>query len=194
MNMKLYDYLCKNGYVEDAEKEVVLYGTEMLSIIFISMIVIAIIAFTLRMIWETALFLFIAIPLRQHAGGYHMNSKMVCTCASSFVLAGVLLIIKYTCISENVMILMELTSVFVIMILSPVDNEKNRLNDKEKKLLYNKTRNILFIDSLIFILLYVCKLYYWCGIVTLATCTAAFMVLVGYIVNRIQMKGNISEI
>lgn len=192
--MKLYDYLDKNEYIKDDEREAVLYGVRMFCIISVSIIVCVGIALFMKMIWECALFLAALIPLRQNAGGYHMNSRIACAVMSSFVLCQVLLIVKYVYIKEDIQIFMELASALVIMILSPVDNENNRMNDREKKFLYNKTRKILLSDMMVFVVLYAVRFYYWSNIVMLATVITSILVLTGHMVNYLQMKGNVREI
>ena len=77
-------------------------------------------------------------------------------------------------------------SVFIIFLLSPVDNINNELTRSERKYLRKKVRFFLSSEVLIFVILLIKANEYWSGIIVISMTIVAILVLAGFIENEIR--------
>lgn len=77
-------------------------------------------------------------------------------------------------------------SVFIIFLLSPVDNINNELTRSERKYLRKKVRIFLSSEVLIFVILLIKANEYWSGIIVISMMIVAILVLAGFIENEIR--------
>lgn len=77
---------------------------------------------------------------------------------------------------------------YVIMYFSPVENINNELDDKEREVYKNRTRNILIFELLIYMLLFVSYKQYWSGIIIMSITVVSALVYIGYLQNNIINK------
>ena len=74
------------------------------------------------------------------------------------------------------------------MYFSPVENINNELDDKEREVYKNRTRNILIFELLIYMLLFVSYKQYWSGIIIMSITVVSALVYIGYLQNNIINK------
>lgn len=77
-------------------------------------------------------------------------------------------------------------SVFIIFLLSPVDNINNELTRSERKYLRKEVRFFLSSEVLIFVILLIKANEYWSGIIVISMMIVAILVLAGFIENEIR--------
>lgn len=136
MNININRFIQNNTYIDKNEKSIIKFGIDMMK----TTIVAFIIAVIMGMIREGIVFLISIIMLRQYAGGYHASSQKVCAVLSCIIYLSGLIIIKNYTLYNSIQIMMCVISVFIIFLLSPVDNINNELTRSERKYLRKEVR------------------------------------------------------
>lgn len=144
LTTKTADLLCRNGLIEQEEKEIYLFGIETALLKVIHYATMLLIGLCFGMVWQTAVFLLAYTVLRDYAGGYHADSRMRCYLISWLMMLSVLLIVQY-CPAEvmfwtSAILLIPLY--LLIFSLAPVGNINKPLDEIEQKR-YGKTARII---------------------------------------------------
>ena len=133
------------------------------------------IAACLKMLPELIVIACVLIPLRKNARGYHAKTKDGCYFCSCFYATIILLtykMLKNPFIWWGMLVLSDV----IIFIMSPLDNENKRLDNKEKEYYREKSCHILALTNIICILFTTVNFYnignsiemwnFHCGIIT----------------------------
>lgn len=145
----------KDGELTEEEyREVIKYGGGMLINIIIGVVAAVAIAIAvyMGMLKKGVVFLMLLLPLRQYCGGYHMKNHNKCIVASIIIYFLQLMLIKNLKVTISVQIVMLIFALVIILMLAPVDNINNKMNQEEKNYLKKKIRVILIIE--LFLLYY----------------------------------------
>ena len=186
MNININRFIQNNTYIDKNEKSIIKFGIDMMITTIVAFIVAFIIAIIMGMIREGIVFLISIIMLRQYAGGYHASSQKVCAVLSCIIYLSGLIIIKNYTVYNSIQIMMCVISVFIIFLLSPVDNINNELTRSERKYLRKEVRFFLSSEVLIFVILLIKANEYWSGIIVISMMIVAILVLAGFIENEIR--------
>lgn len=128
---KFTDYLIRKNVV-DAEKGCIYeYGFQIGLEVCLNTIISIFIAIVCDMELETIVFFYVFTTLRSYAGGLHLNSYsscMLCSCLSLYVM---LLIVKYIDYKTLYCLVIEFISLFLIKVLSPVQDINRPIEQKE---------------------------------------------------------------
>lgn len=73
------------------------------------------------------------MSLRSYAGGLHLNTYICCLICSCMSLFGLLMIVKYWNIDSSIALEIVCMSLFVIKLLSPVQDINRPINPNEMK-------------------------------------------------------------
>lgn len=182
--MKIIEYMINKEMIDESETKVIEFGLDMLRTVLIGGIVAISVGIALGMFWETIFFLALLMPLRQYAGGFHAKTKIGCALLSTVLLVLSVLMFKYATLHRLIQISLYLLGSFFIVKYAPVENHENPLDDLEVKVYGNRTKRILVIESVIFVILFAFKLFTWSFILVWAIVLAAALVVAGYV----QMK------
>ncbi len=146
--------LIKNKIVDIEEREVYVYGLEVLLLNISNIIIALIISLITKSMWHFVAFILIFVPLRIFVGGYHAKTSEICFIYTSLVYALTVLIIKlFPLLNQNIVAIIVTTILLIpIIVFSPLENSNNPLGENRKR---NKLIAIILtvIDSLIFIIL-----------------------------------------
>lgn len=183
--MKLIGKLYKN-YENDEEKEILEYGYEMLKTVVLGLIGAVIIAIIMNEVLYGVMLLIFIMPLRQNAGGYHAKSKGVCAIISALIYICALLIIRYVPIYKWILIEIFFPSAIIIIHDAPVDNINNRLDEIELKVYGNRTRIVLAIESILFMLMFARQMYRLALIVVVSFSVVATILIAGKVKNNLE--------
>lgn len=183
--MKLIEKFYKN-YENDEEKEILEYGYEMLKTVVFGLIGAVIIATIMNELLYGMTLLIVIIPLRQNAGGFHAKSKGMCAIISVLIYICALLIIKYLPINKWALIGVFFLSAVVIIHDAPVDNVNNRLDETELKVYGNRTRIVLAIESVLFMLMFACRMYSLSLTVVESFVIVAMILIAGKVKNKMD--------
>ena len=149
---KIADRLCRQDIIEDADKELYVYGFNMLLTVSLNIISTIIIGLLFGMVFESIAFLVAYIPLRSYAGGYHARTPMRCYIISLLLIVLILLTLKL--IGESVLALFILSAIgtIICVTMSPVEDKNKPLDEIEKQVYRKKAMIILSIEMITFII------------------------------------------
>ena len=149
---RLTDFLEKEEIISDEEKEIVQFGLESLGGNLLGIILTLVVGVCFQQVREALLLWFLLFPLRKNAGGFHAKTKVRC-----FLSSNVTIIVSMVCIqqirwTETENILITVISAVVIWIMAPVENGNKRLDSVEYRVYRQRTRKILLLEVLLFVL------------------------------------------
>ncbi len=172
------------GILEEDKKVTYVFGYQLLIGKIISGILMILIAGIMGTYWEMLLFMAAFIPLRQYAGGFHFEKAEVCITFSALVSVIIAIGFKelfYT-IPLYVWIGVVIVSGIFIWKLGPVDTKNKRLDDIEKKVYACRTKIVLAVELLIFVISVCLQIQ----MVNIVISIAQFVILGGIITVVIQ--------
>lgn len=150
LSSRLADFLIENKIVEAEDKEIYIYGYEILISSAIGVALVLILGFLFNLVIETVIFLAEFILIRQSCGGYHANSYLKCILSfmSVFVLVILALNIFLVHYSYLIWIVLSAMCMSVMMELSPIENINKPLTQKTK----SRNRKISIVLSAVVII------------------------------------------
>lgn len=159
---KIVNILVGKNDVLEEQKNIWVYGTEILLQSFVTAISVLIVGGIFNQLIGTIVFLILFCLIRQNAGGYHAESVLGCYIffmLSYFVILFLVYMfgIDWQLNKTGIFIFVLLN--IIIMLLAPVDTKNKRLEPDEK--LYYRSRSyvFLFIEIVLYVLLIKVKLY-----------------------------------
>jgi len=148
-----YFYIEK-GKIQEAQKEIYFYCFEIMLSTFINFIFLIALALLTNTLIPALIFSIYFIPLRSTAGGLHAKTHLGCVLTLLSIYT--LLIILLNMISAETLsllgIILVIISIIIIFLLAPVDCKNKRLSQEEISEQKHKSRILLIIISLSFIL------------------------------------------
>ncbi|WP_326910859.1 accessory gene regulator ArgB-like protein [Sedimentibacter sp. MB31-C6] len=150
------EYFCSNNIITDDEKDIYIYGLQLIISSVVGIILIISLGFILNNIINSILFLITFISIRMYSGGYHANSYIKCNV--SLVIIYLLSIVVISIIPYNYISIMYISmiilTIYIIIKYSPVDNKNKKLTNNQKKRNKKVTLILLFTFYLIGIATY----------------------------------------
>lgn len=134
------------------DKEIYEFGLSMLKTSIIGLIIALIICIITREIIYGMLIVVFLLPLRQNAGGFHLDSKYECLFVSFIIYFYLLMVTKYLQHSIIEIILLYLLSLIIILCFAPVDSANNKLEIKDIRAFRKRTMIIIAIETVVFII------------------------------------------
>ena len=122
------------GSIEESEKEVYLYGYQMLIEFCINIFVSVLIAFTFRAFVEVIIFTITFLLIRGYVGGYHAKTSLGCFCWSASILIGSVVMVKIVGGQEwwQWLFLLESIAMPCVFKESPVPTANKPITDNER--------------------------------------------------------------
>ena len=150
------DFFYLNNIINEEEKEIFVYGLQLIISTVIGITLIASLGLFLNMFVKSLIFLISFIWIRMYSGGYHASSYIKCnlTFVTVYLMTMVITTItpsNYIMIASLVMISLTL---HIILKYAPVDHENKRLSDEQKRINKKITLQLLFLFYLIAAVLY----------------------------------------
>lgn len=139
--------LYKSQVIEEADKELYIYGFFVLLSKGLFFLVSAIFGWMFGILWESVVFYIMFSTLRCYAGGFHASKESVCTCCTTVALFLASLSIWILSKVESVMVplcILVLCSA-VVYLLSPLDSEDKPLTFSEFYDYRRKSRLVSFV-------------------------------------------------
>lgn len=171
--------------MSDSEEIIISYGKKMILQMVIVFAVSLVVGIVLRIPAKIIMFLVCIVPLRQNAGGVHMTSRIGCLISTMAILIASAFIIKYVDIPYGIQMLTMCLSSICIVSIAPVDNANNRLDDDEKVLIKTRMIFILATESIVFLILYLLKLFQYSKLLALVIFETCMLALIGKLENMI---------
>ncbi len=133
--------------------DIIRFGYSMIKDLIAGLLVVVIIGASFGMLKEGILFCIALIPIRECAGGFHMKTKQGCALVSSIIYVIAILVIKNVYLSFTQLFLGYCVGAFLLFVLVPIDNQNNRLSERERQTMEKKSIRILFVENAIFFFL-----------------------------------------
>lgn len=144
--------LSSEGIIKNEEIEIVRFGLESLGGNLLGIVLTLTIGFCFNRIGD-ALFLWILLfPLRKNAGGFHASTKTGC-----YLVSALMLLLSFTFFTafDCTIIVYEssvLITGWIIWMLAPMGNPSKELDEVEHKIYKIRSRSILALEGIIFLL------------------------------------------
>jgi len=140
-------------YIKAEKREIIRYGIEAIILNALNFLVALCIAIISQTLLHFLIFISAFIPLRVTCGGYHSKRSETCFIVSTLTYISTVIISKLISVLPMWTIAVIFLCWIIVLMLSPVENENNKLTSKERKK-NKKTASILIsLDSIIFTIL-----------------------------------------
>lgn len=180
----LTDYLVQKGAIVSEKSSIYQYGLQIGLEVSINTFISILIAVLCHMECETIVFFGVFMVLRSYAGGLHLKTYISCLICSCMSLLGLLLIVKYVEINNLLSMGLVCISLFLIKILSPVQ-DVNRTLSVDELIKFSKKLNFsiigIFFISIIFYFMQLKKM------LLMVSVTTIFMVVI-LVLGKINYK------
>lgn len=129
------DYLCNNETIKEEEKDIYIYGYEIMLSNIVNFMIILSLGLFLNQLIDGFLFYITFIITRQYCGGYHANTYLKCNLIFGFLCLLTLFFsnILYPYISFISLMILFFIYIGCIFEYAPIDNEYKRLSEEDKK-------------------------------------------------------------
>lgn len=190
LSQKFAGKLISSGMISETDADVYMYGFFQLAMMLLNIVTTLLLGVLFQLLIPCILLNLSYIPLRMNAGGHHASSPMKCYINSTIMIAALLAVIKWVTIHPAVSAVLLILSGIVIWILAPVEAENNPWNDIEKLTYRKRTRVILVIEAIVFLIFLFLTQYWISKTIMLGILTESVMLLVGAFINCYKRQKN----
>ncbi len=184
LSEKLTGKLIRAGIISETDTDVYVYGFFQLAMMLLNIVTTLFLGILFQLLIPCILLNLSYIPLRINAGGHHADSPMKCYINSTIMIAALLVVIKWLTIHPAVSAVLLVLSGVVIWILAPVEAENNPWEDTEKLIYRRKSRVILGIEIIAFVITLIFTKKWVSETIALGVFTECLMLLVGAVKNH----------
>lgn len=177
--MRMVDYLTNDESIDNDEKEILEFGLERIKVIMVSILIVILAGLLLHELPATLMLVSCLLPLRQNAGGYHMDGKFSCAVFSLITLISEILAIKYVVILPTVAALIIFIDTILILVLAPVGNRNNMLEEIEIKVYGKRAKIICVMESILFMVFVILSTSKWYMVMVLSETTVCLLLIAG---------------
>lgn len=183
LSHKIGDDLVRSGVVKEEDAEVYIYGINQIMAYVFNVSSSLIIGLIFGVTFEIIIFMAAYIPLRTFAGGYHAKTPLRCYIFSVIMLIIVSIGMKHLSPADWVYYAVLAASVFVILVLSPVEDQNKPLDEVEHKVYKRRTMLIAAVEVVICFSLWMMKLHNLFAAVVYSFTVLGFMLIAGKVKN-----------
>lgn len=166
------ELLVDKNIILDSDNEIYVYGLQLLIATILKITGLFIIALFLGCMKEFIVFLAAFSILRVFAGGYHAQTYLKCFIVTAVSMFSIIELGKYipSGISINLIVILIITSIFIVMKYAPIDNPNKKLTADEYKKFKKASIFIVIIESIVILMLAVFykKGIHYCNIASMA--------------------------
>lgn len=158
LSSKLADLLVRNKIVAIEDREVYIYGYEILISSVIGVFSVILLGVFLNSFVESLLFLIIFVTIRQCSGGYHANSYMKCIVSFVAVYVFVIIVLHFVLPYYSLFIwaILSVVCMSVILDLAPIENPQKPLTaeikSRNRKRAIGMSLIILVVSALLYVI------------------------------------------
>lgn len=151
------NWLIDSGVIDKKDYELYFYASHSLLISILPLFLTLIIGVFMRLAINGLLIIIPFMLVRKYSGGYHASSPKTCLTFS------ILLLVTFIWLSDNIkgsdLNIFLFFSNLILMIISPVDSQNYRLDEKQKKQYRRIVFRLLVILDIVIIGLYIFQMY-----------------------------------
>lgn len=185
---KTKNILKEEGYLDNEDAEIILYGIEQLKTMLGGILFVLAISVMLGILHQGLLFLILFIPLRMYSGGYHASSQFKCTIISSIIIICGLIYIRYFALNTPLNNIIQLFNYFVVLILSPVENDIRKLSSNEKTEFKKKSFVIASLIFIVYLIAFFKEKIWVIATIQVSNTIVSFSLVVGYLKYNLLLK------
>lgn len=185
LSKKIVEHYCKK---DSNEIELYVFGVNQGLNMILNIVTALFIGILFGEFFQALLFMFAYIPLRSYAGGYHTETPLRCYIFSIILLTVVLIGIKYISAPDLVYYFVLIMALFIVILLSPVENKNKPLDKTEYKIYKKRVIFITITEFAIGQLLNLIGLYNMFVTVVYSFVVLSFMLITGKAKNCVLMK------
>lgn len=167
------NWLIDSGVIDKKDYELYFYGSYSLLISISPLFLTLIIGAFMGLIINGLLIITPFMLVRKYSGGYHANSPKTC------LLFSILLLVMCIWLSDNIsckdLVIFFLFANFILMIISPVDSQNYRLDEKQKKQYRKIVFRLLITLDIVIVGLYIFQIYTAVICISLGIILSAFL-------------------
>lgn len=194
LSHKIGDNLVRSNVIKEEDAEIYIYGINQIFVAVLNVSSALIIGWIFGVMLEIAVFMAAYIPLRTFAGGYHAKTPLRCYFFSVVMLIIVSVGIKCFSPPDLAYVIAFLAGLFVVVILSPIEDKNKLLNETENKVYKRRTIIITFVESTIGILFKLLGLNGFFASIMYSFVVLGIMLILGKIKNcALKKRSNLSE-
>ncbi len=130
---RLTRHLLRCNIINEEDKDIYIYGLELLVSFIFSVSIIILLGVLLNSIFETIIFLMVFILLRGFSGGFHARTYWMCSFVTFLTYGISLLFSKLIFIHLIGYMILFVIGVIIMIIFSPIDHPNKALSQKQKK-------------------------------------------------------------
>lgn len=188
MSEWLSHQMVEMGIIKAEDQDIYTFGIRNGFIILLNLFTALLIGLFTTKLLLVAAFTIAFMILRSYTGGYHSESHMLCYISSSLVLFIPIYTVQlFQQTKISVLGLILVVAVIVILILSPMDSRKRKLDQQERVYFGKRAKVILLAQIMILIILYAFEKMELAYAVYSSICLIAVFMLIGEITLRIQL-------
>lgn len=180
--------MVKEGIIEEEDRDIYMFGIRNGFIILLNLFTAFLIGLFTTKLLLVAVFTIAFMTLRSYTGGYHSESHVFCYISSSLVLFIPIYTVPLFYEATIPILAAILTvSVIIILILSPMDSRKRKLDQEERIHFRKRARVILLVQMMVL------GIFYASGNMALAyaiyssICLIAVFMLIGELTLKLQL-------
>ena len=130
LSARLADRLFNHGVIAEEDKDIYVYGFQLLISFLFSTSLVLLIGAVLGKIAETLAFLIVYILLRSFSGGYHANSYAVCTIVTVSVYLIVILMSSLVNVNLIAYLSLFILGIILLALMAPVRHPNKKISSK----------------------------------------------------------------
>lgn len=180
--------------ISEDNKEIYLYGIRQALRSLVNLLTTVIIGGLFGMIWESLLFMFLYIPLRSYAGGYHARTPIKCFFFSIVMMSIVLWVIGYWEYLKLICACQSIVALILIFFLAPIEDVNKPLDEIEIDVYRRRARRIALLECSGSLIANYFEIEIITRSVTVVLCMSAIMLLMGKLNNIVILRDSIRGI
>ena len=185
---KIGDNLVRSNVIKEEDAEIYIYGINQILVSVLNVSSALIIGWIFSVVLEIVAFMATYIPLRTFAGGYHAKTPLRCYIFSVMMLIVVSIVIKYFSVLDLAYYVALVAGVFIILLLSPVEDKNKPLDEAEHKVYKRRTIIVASVEFLLCLLLKLLGLNNLLVSIIYSFVVLSFMLITGKAKNYVLMK------
>lgn len=146
---RLFNYQCKQGMLDDKERRLYVYAYNLLFCRAIVYLLILVVGIWLGSLKEMIVFLLAFAPLRQYAGGIHLEKAERCIAASGILVCISGQYLKYFPAPVVSTFILWIVSTGLILLIAPVGCNNKKLDSIERRVYRKRSWVLLGIECLL---------------------------------------------
>lgn len=144
--VKITDILCKNNTIRTEDKEIYIYGFEILLSNIVNFTIVVVLGFLLKQFYHAMLFYIAFVITRSYSGGYHASTYVKCHIAFASIFIVTMFMSRLLLPTTSLVYLLVFIAIYIgcIFEYAPIENSNKTLQELDKL----KYRKISIVISL----------------------------------------------